>query len=226
MFQIPSSNVKGGTRSGRMYKPQIVQTVCPFCNEKVIFSLGNFSSAGPQNSCSATASCPNCSNTPGFWCLDVDPGFEMYMHPAPKGHIIAPDLASLPEPLRNSLVATIDAYNARIYSAAAVAGRRTLEGIFKYLVAETERNKPLNRLIETALASVDLAAPLRDLSHAIRSGGNLGAHFDMEREPDKQMAQQIVELLIYLISYLYDLPAKIRELETELGRPASTTNGS
>lgn len=82
---------------------------------------------------------------------------------------------------------------------------------------------PLYKLIETATQQTDLAAPLRSLSHAIRSGGNLGAHFDMEREPDEAVARQIVELLSYLISYLYVLPARIQQLEEDLGKIEAET---
>jgi hypothetical protein len=62
----------------------------------------------------------------------------------------------------------------------------------------------------------DLSAPLTQLSHAIRQGGNLGAHFDFEKEPDEDMARTIVELLDYLVSYLYVLPRRIEKLETKL----------
>jgi hypothetical protein len=66
-----------------------------------------------------------------------------------------------------------------------------------------------------------LAAPLKALSHAIRDGGNLGAHFDAEREPDLAVARQMVQLLAYLITYLYVLPRQIKELEERLGKDDS-----
>lgn len=101
-----------------------------------------------------------------------------------------------------------------------MCARRTLEGIFKYLVAQERRNAPLARLIEHVKEDKDLAAPLTSLSHAIRDGGNLGAHFDMEKEPNETLARQMVELLDYLISYLYVLPEEIKKLEQSLGRNA------
>lgn len=141
------------------------------------------------------------------------------MHPAADGYLPAPEeLDRLPAPLRQSLVSAIDNYNAGIYTGAAVLGRRTLEGIFKYLVPEAKRKLPLVKLIDAVIEEQDLAAPLRSLSHAVRSGGNLGAHFDPENEPDEAVARQMVELLSYLISYLYVLPARIESLETELNR--------
>ncbi len=66
----------------------------------------------------------------------------------------------------------------------------------------------------------DLAAPLNALSHAIRQGGNLGAHFDMVKEPDEQLAKKMVALLEYLITYLYELPAEIEQIEKSLEKDA------
>ena len=83
---------------------------------------------------------------------------------------------------------------------------------------EEKRNTTLAKLIEHTKANVDLAAPLTSLSHAIRDGGNLGAHFDMEKEPNESLAKQMVELLEYLISYLYVLPKEIADLESSLGK--------
>jgi hypothetical protein len=141
------------------------------------------------------------------------------MYPAAKNYYPSPDFApDIPEPLQRSFVSTIDAFNSRNYAATAVCARRTLEGIFKYLVSEDKRNASLARLIEHVRTETDLAAPLTSLSHAIRDGGNLGAHFDMEKEPNELLARQMVELLDYLISYLYVLPNEIGKLEQSLGK--------
>jgi hypothetical protein len=104
------------------------------------------------------------------------------------------------------------------YPATAVMARRTLEGIFKYLLPEGNRKGTLAALIKQAMEQHNLAAPLATLAHAIRDGGNLGAHFDEENEPTELMAQQMVELLKYLISYLYVLPSQIKELEDSLAK--------
>lgn len=150
---------------------------------------------------------------------DSDNPSAVYMHPVAKNHYPSPEFApNIPEALQRSLVSAIDAFNSRNYAATAVCARRTLEGIFKYLVSEEKRTAPLAKLIEHAKSDIDLAAPLTSLSHAIRDGGNLGAHFDMEKEPTDLIARQMVELLSYLISYLYVLPSEIKKLEDSLGK--------
>lgn len=143
------------------------------------------------------------------------------MYPPVRSFFQASSLsAEVPEPLKRSFASTVDAFNARNFVATSVCCRRTLEGIIKYLLPEDKRKGNLIRLIDLAAASLDLAAPLKSLSHAIRDGGNLGAYFDEEREPTEELARQMVELLDYLIAYLYVLPGQIAGLEQSLGKDA------
>lgn len=224
MQRIDSSSVRGGSISDKILKPAAVSAVCPHCNTMAIFSLRKYSDAGPQNSVSGLGNCPSCKGEVGFWTLNPSGGStfdtaEIYMSPPPKNYFPNPsELNEIPLPLKKALLSTIDCYNAGIYTAATVSGRRTLEGIFKYLLPEEKRNMPLYKLIEAATTEKDLSEPLKTLAHAIRAGGNIGAHFDMEHEPDENVARQIVELLSYLVSYLYVLPAKISQLEGSLGK--------
>ncbi|MBZ9670854.1 DUF4145 domain-containing protein [Mesorhizobium sp. ESP7-2] len=154
---------------------------------------------------------------------EVGNPIAVFMYPPAVAQYPYPTLSDgIPERLRNSLFATIDAFNAKIYGATAVAGRVTLEGIFKYRVPEGKRKESLMKLIEIVKADSSLAEPLTALSHVIRTGGNLGAHFHEEREPTEAVARGIVELLDYLISYLYVLPEKIKALEKDLGAKPAT----
>jgi hypothetical protein len=144
------------------------------------------------------------------------------MHPDGVAAFELPELGeNLPEPLRRAFVSTVEAFNEKNYVATTVCGRRTLEGIFKYLLPPANRGETLAAMIDRATKETDLAAPLKALSHAIRDGGNLGAHFDAEREPDLAVARQMVQLLAYLITYLYVLPRQIKELEERLGKDDS-----
>lgn len=141
------------------------------------------------------------------------------MYPRLSNFLRRPDLPTdVPSKLQESFFATIDSFNARNYTATTVCARRTLEGIFKFLVSEDKRNANLAKLIDSAKDKVDLAAPLTALSHALRDGGNLGAHFDPEKEPNETIARKMVELLQYLILYLYVLPSEIKKLEQDLER--------
>jgi len=182
-----------------------------------------------RNATVVSGNCPACQQPVHFWAIrderqpkgnDGNPS-SIYMYPEAHSYYSHPDfLSDIPEPLARSFVSTVDALNSSNFAATTVCARRTLEGIFKYLVPEKEQKKPLAQLIEHVKSNNDLAAPLQSLSHAIRDGGNLGAHFDMEKEPDAVIARQMVELLEYLISYLYVLPKEINALESSLNSNA------
>ena len=59
-------------------------------------------------------------------------------------------------------------------------------------------------------------APLIHLADTLRKGGNLGAHFDLEKTPDREIATLMLDLLDFIMGYLYQLQNKSSELETRL----------
>lgn len=150
---------------------------------------------------------------------------DVFIYPAGQHQFSVQEFPhEIPEPLRRAFLSTVASFNSNNFPATATGARRTLEGIFKYRLPEDQRHGSLFELINRTTASVNLAAPLGKLSHAIRDGGNLGAHFDMEAEPTEEMAKHMVELLNYLISYLYVLPKKIEMLEQSLQRDADAAD--
>ena len=166
-----------------------------------------------------SATCPTCPGDTSVVCLldGHNRIVELYLHP-PGGDRRTPKefSESVPEALKRSYASTVQSFAERNYVATAVGSRRTLEGIFKYALPAEHQSLPLARMIEKVMETRDLSKPLRTLSHAIRQGGNLGAHFDPEREPTAEQARQMVDLLEYLIEYLYTLPGDITRLEEAL----------
>ena len=229
MQLVPASSVRRWVTVGNGKTPLSVSTVCPHCGEKVVFALEGQHDDTGRMAVASTARCPGCNRHVHFWAIrheqkpkeDKDNPATVYMYPVAKNYYPNRDFApDIPDALQRAFVSTVDAFNSRNYAATAVCARRTLEGIFKYLVPEAKRNAALAKLIDQVKTERDLAAPLTSLSHAIRDGGNLGAHFDMEKEPDEKLSRQMVELLDYLISYLYVLPEEIKKLEQSLGKSA------
>jgi hypothetical protein len=142
-------------------------------------------------------------------------GTELYMRPSPSTHrepIEGADM--MPTAVRQAYQDTIDVYNARVWSATATQTRRTLEGIVHELLPEEERKGPLaQQLRKLAEAeSVNLAQPLITLSNSLRESGNIGAHFDLTRTTDQPTAEAMLDLIDYLIEYIYTLPEMIEEL--------------
>ncbi|MEN4525075.1 DUF4145 domain-containing protein [Pantoea agglomerans] len=219
----------------REYGPLIPETIsatCPNCNAIGLYILTDLLVDKTRCTLSATSECPGCSEKVGFWIFVDNVNFHgplakpdkkpksIFMHPSPvmKNYQHPNFYDDIPVPLARSFSSTVDSLNSQNYPATAVGARRTLEGIFKYLVDENHRKKNLFQLIDIANKNLDILKPLSSLSHAIRSGGNLGAHFDEDNEPNEDIAKQMVELLEYLISYLYVLPKEISLLEASLAK--------
>lgn len=121
-------------------------------------------------------------------------------------------LDQIPPEIRKAYVSTVNVYNTKEWSATAMLCRRVLEGIVKHLLPEDERDAPLAQQLRSLGAKVDLAKPLTGLADALRQGGNLGAHFDLTVEPGQEMASKMVDLLEYLIEYLFILPGNVESL--------------
>lgn len=235
MQVIPASAVRQWRKANGVRSPISISTVCPYCNERAVFSLASHLDDEARLATAATASCPGCTRNVQFWAVrhkripntDENNPTAVYMYPPAQSFYPTPDfLSHLPDALQRSFISAIEALNSKNYVATAVCSRRTLEGIFKYLLPTDHRNSSLAKLIQSARDKVDLAAPLTTLSHAVRGGGNLGAHFDADREPDEKIARQMVELLGYLISYLYVLPKEISKLEESLEKESVKDNSS
>ena len=80
----------------------------------------------------------------------------------------------------------------------------------------TESTETLAAQIRSLSKSDDLGKPLVTLSDLIREGGNIGAHFDLDQEPDRDMARAMLDLLDYLLEYMYGLPAMIEKLKNRI----------
>lgn len=225
MKSLAISSVKKWSANQGVRLPIAISISCPHCDAVCIFSLSASNGTASQKIFTATSVCPSCDEPVVFITVEPAKGNasedpkELCIHPSPTSWRRQIDITNnIPKALQRAFTSTIDAYNTKNYVATAVCCRRTLEGIFKYRVAEDKRNQSLTKLIQEVKDSQDLAEPLNVLSHAIRAGGNLGAHFDEAAEPDHEMARHMVELLEYLLNYLYILPDRITNLDQALNK--------
>jgi len=161
----------------------------------------------------ATAKCPACRQESHIWYVDDT---YLFIRPSPPIISRAPieGYELLPERIRKAYRAALDVHNAKVWTASAVACRRTLEGIVNELHAEGEGT--LAKQLRELPNKVDLAAPLITLSQALKEGGNLGAHFDQEKEPDRETAEAMLNLIEYFLEYVYTLPRMIDDLNQKL----------
>jgi len=165
---------------------------------------------------SMKAQCAACQNTVFVW--SISGGAELFMRPAPIAREPIEGAGSMPTAVRQAYQDTLDVFNAGVWSATATQTRRTLEGIVHELLPEERRKGPLaQQLRELADSeSVNLAKPLITLSDSLRESGNIGAHFDLTRTTDRATAAAMLDLIDYLIEYIYTLPEMIEELNRKV----------
>lgn len=229
MRQITHSQVRKWTNLGNIYIPASFSTWCPHCSEKVTFATTQQYLDKPRACAIASSKCPGCDHHVGVWSFGMHgpESAEVFIHPNTGEPRPTKPISSLvPEALFRSYLSTVDAYNSGNYVATAVCCRRTLEGLFQGLLPDNETNQTLARAIRAVAESVDLSEPIRKLADVLRHGGNLGAHFNAEKEPDEQMALQMLKLLENLIDYLHVLPKEINSLEGLLDRDNAPHQGA
>ncbi len=223
MRKITNNQVRKWTKVNNVAIPASFSAWCPHCSEKVTFNTINHLH-DPQRACvSASCYCPGCSHHVSIWSLGAHgpESAEVFIHPNTGEPHSPKDIALvISEPLYRSYTSTVDAYNSGNYAATAVCCRRTLEGIFQGLLPEGQQIHNLARAITEVAESVDLSEPIRNLADVLRQGGNIGAHFNMEKEPDEKMAFQMLTLLENIIDFLHVLPEEISSLEQLLDSKA------
>lgn len=133
---------------------------------------------------------------------------ELCIHPSPTTHrdSIFGNI-KVDERLDRAYKTALDAFNAGIWAAAVTSCRRTLEGIVKVQLPESERKGMLAQQLKQLPKHVDLSQPLLQLADVLKDGGNIGAHFDLEKEPDMEFATLMIDLTEYLIEYICNTKA-------------------
>lgn len=230
MYQLDLTCVPAWRNLNNKWFPQSMNVDCPFCANRVNYRPEEVNDLPSTKTIVCTASCPNCGKKAYFWAVEPGPANDtskkgcrcLSMFPAPhlprqpiKGKQLVPEL------IRRAYVEAVNVFNARVWTATATCCRRTLEAVMKDLLKEEYRKLPLYEQLQKLKTAVDLDKPLVDLSHTVRKGGNLGAHFDLEKEPDEKTAQAILDMIEYFLEYLYTLPRMIAQLEKNLSSKES-----
>ena len=218
MHEISATSVVEWAVFQSRHYPLSVDIDCPYCGRRANFTSKDPQWDGARQTLSATARCAACKDQIYLWTFK--PSNQNYasscemllMYPTPQSqHLPVEGFDLLPESIQRAYRDTVTVYNTGVYSATATLCRRTLEGIVNEL-QKGKQNGDLYKRLEELNESVDLAEPLITLSHAVRKAGNLGAHFDLSKEPDKQTVEAMLALIEYLLEYVYTLPGMIEKL--------------
>ncbi|WP_162052946.1 DUF4145 domain-containing protein [Pontibacter pamirensis] len=209
--------------------PTSVDTTCPHCRRKVNYHIEwNTQLNTAVNH--ANSHCPACQGQVRFVQI-IDKAAdttilsgELYIHPgAELRHPLEDADTYMTDGLARAYFSTINVLNAQEWTATSVLCRRVLEGITKSKLPNDKNNKPLANQLKALPDHMDFSKPILTLADAIRKGGNLGAHFDLEKEPNEEISQLMVDLLDYLIEYLFILPSRIESLHDKIEELSKST---
>jgi hypothetical protein len=220
---IPQRSILSRVKQNNVLLPTSIDTTCPLCRRKVNFSIA-------WNSVNAVVNysgshCPACQKKVRFIQVvneeDSNPTKtgEIFICPGSDIRQGLPGLDESPElqeGLKKAYSSAINVFNAQEWTATSVLCRRVLEGITKSILPEEDKNKPLGQQLKALPKSMDLNKPILTLAEAIRKGGNLGAHFDLEKEPNEEISSLMIDLLDYLLEYIFILPDRIENLHNKI----------
>jgi hypothetical protein len=226
MHSLSLSSVAQWTNVSNKWCPQSIDTLCPHCGRMVTLTFQQHQYDSNRNTIAAVAKCPACHEDSRFWVIDPGDGKDTsqrgceFLGIFPKPRITKKPIVS-PEKLDSRALARVyqssfDAYNAGLWDACATSCRKTLEGLVQTLLPNEDRNGRLFDQLKKLPEKVDLAEPLVVLAGSLRKGGNLGAHFDLEKEPDQHVSELMLDLLDYFMEYIYVLKEKAQALEKKI----------
>lgn len=206
-------------------RPLRINSTCGVCGKNVSLDVsgGHYQF---HDTWLAVVHCPNtqCGAALRYLGFDLPPGdgprrfTRLYVDPSfEDARLPMPGIELAPERVQKSYMDTLATLNSGIPSAVATLARKTLDGVVKlsYPNPEGIRDRSLFKLIRDLPQSMDLGRPINELAHAMREGGRLGAHFDLDADTDADTARKMVELLEHLIEYLYVIPRRVAALKRD-----------
>ena len=234
MYALDISSVTAWEQVAGFWFPVSVDARCPFCGRAVNLKPTDHNIDRYRNTIASTAQCPGCRKTTYIWAIEPGPASDsskkqckcLAMFPAPQLPRQPIDGVHLvPERIGKAYLEVLQVFNAGVWSATATCCRRTLEGIISNLLPDGDHTASLAQQLKKLgqTKAPELAKPIITLSHSLREGGNLGAHFDKKKEPDGEMATAMLDLIEYLIEFVYTLPAMIERLDKKLGPSSKET---
>jgi hypothetical protein len=223
MYAIPrTAVVQWGSTNGR-HVPTVIDLLCPACKRPVTFHLPNWSNEEAAGSPKG-ARCPACGRVSDLLRLGggVNNEVRIYLDatdPSVREPVAGLDLVSedsISLPLKKAYQSALNVFAIGEAEATAASCRRVVEGIMERIGSEPHggrRRVLAQRIRDLADNPQVLARPIIELSEALRERGNLAAHFNADIETSIDDAGRMLDLLDYLITYLFVVPEQIHRFK-------------
>ena len=224
MNQLYDSHVATWTNQNGAYLPLAIDLSCHSCARTITFANLKWQNCAHNLQITA-CKCPACPKLSTFLLFRNAAGEqrigkhgELYVKETPSNKTAKPEILAskeISDSLRRAYLSATNVYNSQEWVATSVLSRRLLEGVTKSVAPENS-SKSLNDQIKKLAEKKDLDKPITLIADAVRKGGNLGAHFDLEKEPTPEVARLMLELVEELLEYFFVLPERITDLHDEI----------
>lgn len=220
MELIAQNCIHGKTSVNGLFWASALNINCHACGTLATISFGDHAIDDMRKMVTTSGKCPRCRVITTQ--ISIPGRNEIFTHPSYAKARKAIDEGNFPnEALKRAYESVIKTYNIGEYISAAASCRRALEGILKSMVAADKKNLALNSLIQE-ITKLNTQRHLVEISHALRKYGNMAAHFEENREPNKEDVEGMIDLFEFLIKYFFVLPGEILKINTRLNAvPAS-----
>lgn len=238
MYCVQDAQFGDTSASGSTFRFKKLGTTCPHCGRSAWFDFQSEVGRDDINKAPRGVNCPGCSQVVRFFVISRSIANKtgwLWADPSPETeHLhrgdIGAALAGIDPALKEAYDEATTTLASGHASSATIQARRTLEGLVKHLLQDREPKAqihgPLDKLIRDLSNSLDLAKPLTDTAHAVRQGGNLGAHYDARTVASKELASKTIDLLEPIADYLLVLPEKVEALRQLLEQAPNETRSS
>jgi hypothetical protein len=231
MQKVPFDKLLTWQTTNGYRMPSSIDCICGFCNILACLQTKYSSRDDQLESIFMAGRCTHCDQISKIWIFpfkteqqwkDNNRECECWIYP--KAEIrnykfTERDINS--ERILRAYREAIDTFNeGRPISSINSCGR-IVEGIAKTNFPNVGSTNQIGRLF-TKLKSeseklspefTNLLSPLSSLGEALRIGRNTAGHFDFEKEPDKNLANKILDLTEFLMQYVYTLDSEAANVE-------------
>lgn len=237
MHQVPIDKCNSWYKSKNESSPAIpeyIDTKCGYCNTFVSLRFSReFTSCARTQSIISLARCPVCSKNSKVLIVDFVTWDQRLKGKKVKEIWVLPKPTERQEKIDVSLIdgqhsrriiklykSIIRLYNMDEYAASVSACGRLVEAVGKTRLSGSKPVNTIGALFKKLEDEVkknggftsEVIRPFLSLGEAIRLGRNPSDHFDLEIEPTQELAEKIIDLIEFFMTYIYELSGEVEKV--------------
>lgn len=229
MYQLESGQITSWRRHSNSqyanYFPGAISAMCPFCSATASFSFSHWHKA-LHGYALANVHCPVCNDKVRFMLMDHDPTKEqlveeatLWSHPTPDLREPIADIEALGDidpRLQGAYESTITILNSGELNATAILARRSLDGMLDSILSEDYRSESLEVKLRQVIETRDFLEPLNWLAETLNESSKVGKGYELTDSPDKELANDMIDLMNLLTEYLFLMPHRAEKFHTRI----------